>query len=330
MMNHYETLGISRDASENEIRQAYRRLAMQWHPDRHQTDTAKIEAENKFKIIQEAYRVLGDVHSRSMYDLSTRTGAHQDPFYGFRDFVHPGEDAESRFPPGADVAWKTSVPLKTAMEGGEILYTRKERVSCEECDGDGWFGVRCEECGGTGVAGRSTRRHYSHYCAVCRGDGCLYVECPACNGKKKVSKELSSRIRIPPGVVDGTEIVAARLGKQSRYFGGRPGDLHITVKIKPEGGYKFSGLDITGSLKISFSIALLGGKVEVSLPTGRNLEIEVPPRSNSGKKIRLSGCGLKSRDGQFGDALLSISIVLPKSRKQLNDVQLAAIRSLDD
>ena len=172
-------------------------------------------------------------------------------------------------------------------------------------------------------------RSNKRYCPKCLGQGRVEVICETCDGKKKVSESVSTRIRIPAGVVDGSEIEAKNLGKPSKYFGGPAGNLNIIVQIKPEGGFKFTGLDIVGILKIPFSIALLGGKAEVQLPTGRQLLIDIPARSNTGKKIRLSGCGLRTREGHEGDAILSITISLPKSRRKLTEQEVAIIRKID-
>lgn len=335
-MDHYQTLGVSQTATDVEIRAAYRRLAMKWHPDRHQGDADKLIAESTFKTIQEAYRILSDASSRQHYDQSISGLSNIFGFYagmasGFEDLArnYARRDnvfRESVYPPGADVKWKAVVPLKTAVDGGEVVYTRKERVECEECDGEGWFDELCEVCSGAGIVGtRSGQR----YCSQCAGEGMIGVACGACEGKKKVSKSFSTRIRIPPGVVDGDEIVAPALGRPSRYYAGRPGDLQVRISLKSEAGFKFSGLDIHGVLKVPFSIALLGGRVQVTLPLSRLIEVDVPARTNSGKKIRLSGGGLSNRTGNTGDVLLSVSIILPKSRRQLSAIEQSVIRALD-
>lgn len=335
-MDHYQTLGVARTASETDIRTAYRRLAMKWHPDRHQGDADKATAEVNFKLVQEAYRTLNEPHSRQLYDHSLNTP--KNPFdYGdsmaggfddiMRDYMRQARDyGANDIPRGADVKWKAIVPLKTALEGGEVVYTRKVRVECPTCEGYGWFDAECEACGGTGIVGKGVARHF---CSQCYGHGVVDIPCVTCDGKKKVSQSVSSRIRIPAGVVNGTEIVASKLGKPSKYWGGDPGNLQIVISIKPEGGFKFSGLHMTGTLKLPFSVALLGGTVEVQLPTGRRLAVIVPARSNAGKKIRLAECGMRDRDGRIGDVLLVVSIVLPKSRRQLNHNEEAVIRSLD-
>lgn len=335
-MDHYQTLGVERVASEIDIRSAYRRLAMKWHPDRHQSEDDKVTAEANFKSVQEAYRTLSDQHSRRMYDLSL--SAQNSPFdYGadmangfddiMRDYMHRAREyGQYETPSGADVKWKAIIPLKTALAGGEVVYTRKVRVECPACEGEGWFDAECEACSGLGIVGKGTDRHF---CPQCYGHGVVDLACGTCEGKKKINQSVSNRIRIPAGVVDGTEIVAPRLGKPSKYWDGVPGDLQIVISIKPEDGFKFSGLDITGTLKIPFSVALLGGTVEVQLPTGRRLAVVVPARSNAGKKIRLAECGMCDRNGRTGDVMLVISIVLPKSRRQLTQNEVTVIRSLD-
>lgn len=336
-MDHYQTLGVERSATDADIRAAYKRLAMKWHPDRHAGEADKSLAEENFKSIHEAYRTLSDQRSRQMYDHSLDEQLRPAGFAaGMNDYFEEMMRQYARqsrpyddygLPPGADVKWKAIIPLKTALEGGEVIYTRKVQVQCDGCRGNGYFYMECSACEGVGHLGRPGAR--ARFCGECQGVGNIPVNCSDCGGKGKISQSVSSRIRIPAGVVNGSEIVAQKLGKPSRYQRGAPGDLQIVISIKPEGGFKFSGLDITGTLKIPFSVALLGGTVELGLPTGRRLQVDIPARSNSGKRIRLAECGMRDRDGRVGDALMVVSIVLPKSRRQLAAAEEAVIRSLD-
>lgn len=335
--NHYESLGVQRNASFEEIKAAYRRLAMKWHPDRHALVSDKAIAEEKFKAIQQAYDILSDEDRRNRYDILfgfTNGSFAQNgsaPSSTYYDWLREQAERDRQFreqttPHGIDVKWKAVVPLHVAMNGGEVVYTKKQNVLCDECDGYKWFVETCPTCSGSGFLGTGVHRRY---CSQCHGHGDIEEPCDACDGKGKVSETVSTRIRVPAGAVDGSEIVAKGLGKPSKFYGGLPGDLHITIAIKPESGFKFSGVDITGTIKVSFSIALLGGQVEVLLPTGRQALVQVPARSNSGKKLRLTGVGLSAKDGRIGDVLLTVSIVLPKSKRKLTPSEESLIRSLD-
>lgn len=332
MTDHYQTLCVERDSSFEEIKASYRRLAMRWHPDRHQSQSDKSEAEVKFKAVQQAYEVLSDAYQRSQYDhLLAQQDYAASHSNQFEDWSRQYQNERtytysSHLPRGSDVVWKTTVTLKTATEGGEIIYTRKERRLCGECEGEREFDFVCPTCGGQGgVKIKSDWR----YCPQCHGDCYVYLPCDTCAGKGHVSESISTRIRVPAGLVDGTEITASHLGKPSRFIEGLRGDLHIKIAIKPIGGFKFSGKDINGPIKVAFSIALLGGQMEFDLPTGRSVVINIPARSNSGKKIRLTGLGLRARDGSFGDAILSVVIVLPRSKRKLTPAEEFVLRSLD-
>jgi molecular chaperone DnaJ len=325
--DHYSQLGVTAEASNEEIRQAYRRLVMKWHPDRHHTATDKAQAEIRFKAIQSAYSVIGDPDARKRYDVLNKFGGLNPD-----DFRHPfseqtqrnwEDDLRSRAPAGADVKWKTSVSLKDAQEGCTVIYPRKFKEPCDDCEGQGWNRVVCPECRGRGMNSSRLR-----YCSTCYGHGTTECECGNCEGRGRIDQVDNLKIRVPAGVLDGSEMVAKRCGKQSRY-GGHNGDLHVTIKIKPEGGWKFAGRDIVGTLKLPFSIALFGGAVVAELPLGRTLEVTIAPRTNSGKKIRLAGAGLVGHDGVRGDAILNVTIVLPKSRKKLAPEVEEAIRGLD-
>lgn len=340
-MDFYNVLGVQNTASQDDIRAAYRRMAMKWHPDRHDNAAAKLEAEAKFKNLQQAYDTLGDPDKRARYDAMSF-----DPFasmFGQSQRSGWGKQAEAQqtwearqaeearryqesMPRGADVKWTARISLVQAMEGCTVDYTRKKRVTCDTCDGYGWTERICSSCNGTGQT-RYAGRFIT--CRNCYGHGRLQYDCGDCEGKGKRSISVTSRIRIPKGVVDGSETVAKELGKESRY-GGLAGDLHITVKLKPEKGFKFSGVKVEGVIKVPFTTALLGGTVVVELPTGNVVRVDIPPRTNSGKRIYLPSEGLMARDGTKGDVLLIASIVLPKSKRKLTPIEEQVLRGLDD
>lgn len=335
MTDYYSTLGIERHATQDDVRSAYRRMAMKWHPDRHLVAADKVTAEAQFKLVQQAYDTLGNPLLRANYDASL-----SDPlasmFRGFqqRDSYHDFEQRRAEemrryqesMPRGADVKWSVKISLSDALRGTEIQYNRKRRVECTACDGYGWCESSCNACGGSGVLRTGGR---GRMCQHCSGHGIEQWDCDECEGKRKVEIAETFKIRVPKGVVDGSEIIARGMGKPSRY-GGLPGDLHIKVGLKVAGSFKFAGCNIEGPIKVPFSTAMLGGRVAVDLPTGRSLSVEIPSRTNSGKKIRLAGFGLPSRDGASGDVVLVVSIVLPRSKRKLSAAEEFVLRSLDD
>lgn len=336
-MDYYNTLDIAREATQEDIRSAYRRMAMKWHPDRHEGHAAKTVAEAQFKLIKQAYETLSDVGRRADYDSISNN-----PFASmFSNFGQPHSNDtrewersrmeemrryQEMLPRGADINWIAKISLSEALQGCEVQHVRKQRVECEACEGYGWNEDTCSACDGLGSL-RTGGRYRA--CQHCGGTRVTQWDCTECEGKGKKSVSISSRIRVPKGVVDGSEIVAKGLGKASRE-GGLPGDLHITIRLKAERGFKFAGCDIAGPLKVPFSTALLGGEIEVDLPTGRRICVQIPPRSNSGKKIILTGSGLLGRNGVRGDAALTVTIVLPKSKRKLTQIEEQTLRSLDD
>lgn len=335
MPDYYSTLGVERHASQEDVRAAYRRMAMKWHPDRHLVAADKVTAEAQFKLIQQAYDTLGDTTLRANYDAMFN-----DPlasmFRGFqqRDSYHDFEqrraEAMRRYqeslPRGADVKWSVKISLADALRGTEVQYSRKRRVECSACDGYGWGEGTCNYCGGSGVIRTSGR---GRMCQHCSGQGIVQWDCDECESKGKVDISETFKIRVPKGVVDGSEIIARGMGKPSRY-GGLPGDLHIKVGLKVAGSFKFTGCNIEGPIKVPFSTAMLGGRIAVELPTGRSVSVEIPGRTNSGKKIRLAGVGLPNRDGMNGEVVLTVSIVLPRSKRKLSAAEEFLLRSLDD
>lgn len=278
-MSHYTVLGVPVSASPVEIRAAYRRLAMKFHPDRHNTAAAKSSAEIHFKNLQTAYAVLGDDGARRRYDQHIGTAQSwnreqespeaapstqaQSPGYSSRD---PRES----LPRGRDVKWKTTIPLSVALDGGEVMYRPKSR-------------------------GRAPGR--------------------------------SVRLRMPAGVVDGSQIVARGIGSPST-LGGLPGDLHITVAIKAQAGFKFAGADLHGQVKVPFSTAYLGGFVTITLPHGPTVDVSVPAGTNSGAKLRLPNMGMRERSGLKGELILTVAITLPRSKRKLSAAEAFLLRSL--
>lgn len=350
---HYQTLGVAPTASAEVIRAAYRRLAMKWHPDRHTGDIAKSSATAQFKLIQGAYDTLSDPVKRANYDAlhgrASGAASGSDDFSSFyedlkrhdaerqqryrdhaEDLAREQAERERRLreklPRGADVKWKVKVSVADALHGVVVEYKHEDREECEVCDGDGSVYYGCMKCSGAGF--NVDPNGMLRKCAYCHGQGATRKSCEECNGKGTVKVSRVIKLRLPPGVIDGTELISAGLGKASKE-GGLPGDLHVIVNLKPERGFVFSGANVTGPIKVPFSVALLGGRVVVELPTGRSLSVLIPERSNSGKKLKFEGAGLTDRDGSQGDLTLTVAIVLPLSKRKLSAAEEHIVRSLD-
>jgi len=333
----YASLGVDRAASKESIIAAFRRLAMKWHPDRHVNPADKAEAEKQFKIIKTAYETLSDDSKRERYDRENfvrpqtyhefTQKRREQPQWGREYYERNSEEAEHQRRAsarrGADVNKKVAVTIAEAVNGTRISFEETVVEHCTQCVGQRGEWVQCGRCNGFL---KYSRRNI---CPVCQNSGKEWVNCGPCNGVGTVTRNRKITVRTPAGMVDGSVLTVRERGKQSEH-GGLNGDLHITISIKPETGWKRKGIDLSATLKLPYSTALLGGKVDVPLPTGKTVQVQVPARTNTGKKIRLTGQGLfDAANDKRGDILLSVSIVLPASRRKLTPEMEALLRQID-
>jgi len=298
--DYYEILGVSRDASQEEIKKAYRRLAVKYHPDRNPGDKS---AEERFKEVQEAYDVLGDEKKRAQYDrfgttaedFSSGTGGFggfgqgfgqgfgglDDIFEAFfgEGFGGFGGGRSSRNAPrkGADLRYDLTISLEDAAKGmnKEISISRME--ICPVCDGRGAENPNdlrtCPTCGGTGQQRVSRQTPLGsfvqvHTCPTCRGKGRIIDKlCPECRGSGRVERKRKIRVKVPPGVEDGTRLRIAGEGEAGMQ-GAPPGDLYILLRIKPHKVFRRKGKDLEIEITISFPRATLGGKIKIKTLLG--------------------------------------------------------------
>jgi curved DNA-binding protein len=312
--DYYEILGIKRDATEKEIKAAYRKLARKWHPDLH-TDKKKKEAEEKFKKINEAYEVLGDPEKRARYDRlgsNWRDGQNFEPGPNFEGMhFYETEDLKTGFKGGFSEFFEslfggayrrgaafTKEPVRGQDIEGEIELTLEEAfrgvVKTVQVSGR----AICPECNGTGLKGRN-------FCSRCAGSG-TYPE----------SKSLE--VKIPAGIREGSRI---RLkGQGSEGLGGTPrGDLYLKVRYLPHPVFKVKGNDLETEVLLSPEQAVLGDKVPVPVLDGK-VTVTVPAGSRAGTRLRLRGKGLPDQDGGRGDEYVRIVIDIPAnlSEKEKN------------
>ncbi len=333
----YASLGVERVASKESIIAAFRRLAMKWHPDRHVNPADKVEAEKHFKIIKTAYEILSDDSKREHYDREStaRPQTHgkytrehwQPPQWGREYYDRSRDDAERQHREtarrGADVNKKVSVTIAEAVNGTRVSFEEKVVEHCQQCLGQRGESVECGRCNGFM---KYSRRFV---CPTCQNSGREWVNCGLCNGLGTVTRDRKITVRTPAGMVDGSVLTVKERGKQSEH-GGLNGDLHITITIKPETGWKRNGINLSGTLELPYSIALLGGTIDVPCPTGKTVQVRVPARSDTGKKIRLAGQGLfDAANDKRGDVVLSIAIVLPSARRKLTPEMEALLREID-
>lgn len=344
--DYYEILGVPRNATEKEIKQAYRRLARKYHPDLNPGDK---EAEEKFKEINEAYWVLSDPERRRLYDQyghawrdihagrqagaqwsEAYAGAPQDFQFNFGDlfgnfgdvfeFFFGGgrtatrERVRTRAQRGQDIEHEIEISLEDAVYGATKMITVTFDDVCTACSGQGGIRGVCPSCNGTGVADYN-RGWFSigAPCQRCRGSGSVVTSsCASCGGTGKQRITRSVEVRIPPGVADGSKLRLAGQGG-SGVFGGQPGDLYLVVRIKPHPFFERRGDDLYIEVPITIAEAVLGGEIEVPTKDGP-VKMRIPPGTSSGQVFRLRGMGVPHlKGGGSGDQYVRVKIVVPKN-----------------
>ncbi len=339
--DYYETLGVGRDASEQDLKSAFRRLAKEHHPDANPGDKA---AEQKFKDLSEAYEALKDPQKRAAYDRfghaafeGGRGGQHgfgpdfassmsdifDDLFGEFMGGRRGGRGGSGR-ERGADLRYNMEITLADAFSGKTAQIRVPTSVACETCAGSGAkAGTKpkpCPTCGGQGKV-RASQGFFTieRTCPACHGRGEVIEDpCPTCSGAGRVTKERTLSVNIPAGVEDGTRIRLANEG-EAGLRGGPTGDLYIFLSIKPHDFFQRDGADIFCKVPISMTTAALGGQIEVPTVEGEMTRVKIPEGSESGKQFRLKSKGMPVlRSKLTGDMYIQVDVETPKNltRKQ--------------
>ncbi|MXQ11538.1 molecular chaperone DnaJ [Microvirga makkahensis] len=333
--DYYDVLGVSRTATDAEMKSAFRKLAMQYHPDRNPGDH---EAEVKFKEINEAYQTLSDAQKRAAYDryghaAFANGGGPGGPGFGgdFSDFMsdifenffgdaggRPRGRAAGGRERGADMRYNLEITLDEAFHGKTAELKIPTSITCEACSGSGAKpGSKpktCPTCGGIGRV-RATQGFFSieRTCPNCHGRGEVIDDpCAACGGAGRVTRERTLSVNIPAGVEDGTRIRLAGEG-EAGLRGGPPGDLYIFLSIKPHPFFQRDGADLFCRVPISMVTAALGGEFSVPTLGGTEALVKVPDGTQTGKQFRLRGKGmpvLRSRD--VGDLYIQVVVETPQ------------------
>ena len=328
---YYEVLEVERAANDGELKSAFRKLAMQWHPDRNPTDK---NSEHRFKEINEAYEVLKDPNKRAAYDrfghaaFEHGMGAggggfgadfgstFSDLFEGI--FGMSGARGRSGRERGADLRYNMEIDLDEAFAGKAAQVRIPTSVSCESCSGTGAkAGSRpktCPHCGGSGRL-RHAQGSFTleRTCAGCQGRGQVIDNpCPSCSGSGRLTRERSLSVNIPPGVEDGTRIRLAGEG-EAGVRGGPPGDLYIFLSLASHPFFQRDGADLHCRVPISMVAAALGGDFEVPTIDGGKTRVKVPEGTQSGRRFRLHGKGMPVlRSKQVGDMYVQVVVETPQ------------------
>jgi molecular chaperone DnaJ len=333
--DYYEVLGVARGASDDDLKKAYRRLAIQLHPDR---NPGNKQAEERFKEVNEAYQVLSDPERRSQYDRFGHSAFQgpqgQGPFGGFDfsqgfeevfsdifgDFFGTGRGrARSRSRRGDDLRYDLEVEFEEAARGTEKVVRFQRLTLCEACNGTrargGSTGARqCPNCRGSGQV-RTQQGFFSisTTCGQCRGEGTIISDpCPKCQGQGRLRKQESLSVRIPPGVDNGSRLKLRGEG-EAGYGGGTPGDLYVIIHVKEHSLFVRQENHIVIEVPISFPQAALGCEIEVPTLEGK-VNLKVPSGTQSGKVLRLKGKGIIDLHGYGrGDQLIRVVVETPRS-----------------
>lgn len=348
----YEILGVPKNANEEEIKKAYRKLAMKYHPDRNQGDAAK-DAEAKFKEAKEAYEMLSDGQKRAAYDQyghagvdpNMRGGAGGDAYAGgfaeafgdiFGDIFGQGRGGQSRggrqVYRGSDLSYAMEITLEEAARGKDAQIRIPTWDSCDTCHGTGAKpGTQvktCSTCHGSGVVQmRQGFFSVQQTCPHCRGTGKIIPEpCTTCSGQGKVKRQKTLEVKIPAGIDDGMRIRSAGNGEPGTN-GGPAGDLYIEIRLKKHDIFERDGDDLHCSVPISFTTAALGGEIEVPTLDGK-AAIDIPEGTQAGKQFRLRAKGIKGvRSSYPGDLYCHITVETPV---KLTEHQRKLLRELDE
>ncbi|MCU4674517.1 molecular chaperone DnaJ [Catenovulum sp. 2E275] len=340
----YEVLGVEKSAGEKEIKKAYKRLAMKYHPDRTKGDKA---LEEKFREIQEAYEVLGDANMRARYDQYGHAGV--DPQMGgghgagpqdFSDifgdvfgdiFGGGGGRRQSRAQRGSDLRYNLDLSLEEAVRGKEVEIKIPTAVACEPCDGTGAKPgskpTTCSTCGGAGqVQMRQGFFAVQQTCPSCHGRGQVISDpCSSCRGEGRVQKTKTLSVKIPAGVDTGDRVRLTGEGEAGAH-GAPAGDLYVQVNVRQHNIFERDGNNLYCEVPIGFTTAALGGEIQVPTLDGK-VKLKIPEETQTGRMFRMRGKGVKSvRTGAVGDLICKVVVETPVS---LTDAQKEILRQLE-
>jgi len=338
--DYYEVLGVERNASDADLKKAYRKLAMKYHPDRNNDDPETAEA--KFKEVKEAHEILKDPEKRSAYDQFGHDGVNQqgggfgggfgDAFGDiFGDIFGGGRGRQSQVFRGADLVYQMQMTLEESAFGIEKEISIPKKIACETCDGSGakpgTSPETCHQCNGQGqVIMQQGFIQMQQACPVCHGSGKQIKDpCTTCHSSGVVEENKTLSVKIPAGVETGDRIRLRGEGEAGEN-GGPAGDLFIQVAVKPHEIFERDGQNLHCEVPISFATATLGGNIQVPTLTG-DLKLKIPAETQTNKVFRLRGKGVASaRNSTMGDLYCRVMIETPV---KLSNKQKELLREFD-
>jgi molecular chaperone DnaJ len=346
---YYETLGVERDADDSKLKAAFRKLAMQWHPDRNPGDKT---SEIKFKEINEAYEVLKDGDKRAAYDRYGHAAFENGGGFNgggagfgagfassfsdiFEDlFGMAGQRRSGGRERGADLRYNMEITLEEAFQSKTAQIEIPVSVTCESCSGSGAkAGTKPKTCGMCGGAGRIRQAQgfftLERTCPGCQGRGQMIEDaCPSCSGSGRVARERTLSVNIPQGVEDGTRIRLAGEG-EAGIRGGPPGDLYIFLSLTPHPFFQRDGADLHCRVPISMVTAALGGEFEVPTIDKVKTKVKIPAGAQSGRRFRIASKGMPVlRSRQMGDMYVQVVVETPQNLTKKQQELLAEFEKL--
>ena len=342
--DYYDVLGLGRDAAEADVKKAYRRLAMKFHPDRNPEDPS---AEGKFKEASEAYEVLSDPAKKSAYDQFGHAGvdpngmgrggagggSFSDIFSDVFGDIFGGGGGRSSVARGSDLRYTLELELEKAVRGETVEIRVPVLAECDECDGSGakkgTQPTPCKDCGGAGQI-RVSQGFFSlqQTCPRCRGAGSVIKDpCRSCGGSGRVERRKTLSVKIPPGVDTGDRIRLSGEG-EAGHNGGPPGDLYVQVAVREHKIFSRDGKDLYCEVPISIADAVLGGELEVPTLGGR-VKLKIPPETQTGRMFRLRGKGVSPvRGGGPGDLMCRVVVETPVKLSNEQKAMFEQLRSV--
>ena len=328
--DYYEILGIGRDATDEDIKKAYRKSALRYHPDKNPGDK---ESEERFKEVNEAYEILSDPEKRRRYDLVGHGMGANGGFEGFggfgaggfgdvfedifEDFFGAGTKRKRRTERGADLRYNLEISFEEAAFGIETKINIPRMEACSACNGTGAKSSTklaiCPTCKGNGqIRFQQGFFTLSRTCTHCNGEGRIISDpCDKCHGRKRVRRERTLSLKVPPGVETGSRLKLAEEG-EAGINGGPHGDLYVVITVRDHPFFVREGNDVLCDVPVSFVKAALGGKIEVPTLTGK-MSLNVPPGTQPGKMLRIKGKGIADVRGYgIGDEVVKIMVEIPK------------------
>lgn len=339
--DYYATLGLSRDASEADIKKAYRDLSKKWHPDKHKGDK---DAEQKFKEINEAYEVLGNGKKRKQYDQFGSTGGPGGAGFGgfdfsgfqqgdmggfgdiFESFFGGGRGQRREARRGGDLQVRVAIAFADVVSGVQKTIAIEKQVACADCSGSGSQGGKrttCSQCSGTGQVTKTAQSFFgtiqqSVMCDKCEGSGTVAENpCKGCSGNGVKREKTQLTIDIPAGIEDGQTLRITEQGDAGRH-GSPPGDLFVVVMVEPDKRFTRDGTSILSTLELLLLDAVLGTELQVPTVHG-DVALKIPAGTQPGQVLRLKGKGFPLlSSSKLGDHYITVQVEVPKklSRKE--------------